>query len=83
MVPYTAVVKTSVYLDEAEAAALRRLAAQTGRSQAEIIREAVAAVTAAVGPRRLSSVGAGAGTGEPVAEHADALVRRELGSASR
>lgn len=33
--------KTSVYLDEAQAARLRRLAAEEGRSQAEILRAAV------------------------------------------
>ena len=33
--------KTSVYLDEARAARLRRLAAEEGRSQAEVLRAAV------------------------------------------
>lgn len=33
--------KTSVYLDEAQAARLRRLAAEEGRSQAEVLRAAV------------------------------------------
>jgi predicted transcriptional regulator len=33
--------KTSVYLDDAQAARLRRLAAAEGRSQAEILRAAV------------------------------------------
>lgn len=35
--------KTSVYLDEEQAARLARLARQEGRSQAEILRAAVAA----------------------------------------
>jgi len=35
--------KTSVYLDDAQAERLARLARQEGRSQAEILREAVAA----------------------------------------
>jgi predicted DNA-binding protein len=35
--------KTSVYLDERQAERLARLARQEGRSQAEILREAVAA----------------------------------------
>ncbi len=35
--------KTSVYLDEQQAERLARLARQEGRSQAEILREAVAA----------------------------------------
>jgi predicted transcriptional regulator len=34
--------KTSVYLDDEQAARLARLARQEGRSQAEILREAVA-----------------------------------------
>jgi predicted DNA-binding protein len=42
--PYTSVVrKTSVYLNEQQAQRLARLARQEGRSQAEILREAVAA----------------------------------------
>lgn len=35
--------KTSVYLDDTDLARLRRLAAQEGRSQAEIVRAAIAA----------------------------------------
>jgi predicted DNA-binding protein len=35
--------KTSVYLDDAQAERLARLAHQEGRSQAEILREAIAA----------------------------------------
>jgi predicted transcriptional regulator len=75
-----AVVKTTVYLDEADAAALRRMAAQTGRSQAEIIREAIAAATAPARRRKFKSHGAGRGSGEPIGRNADAIVRRELGS---
>jgi predicted transcriptional regulator len=69
-------VKTTVYLDERDAAALRRIAAQTGRSQADIIREAIGRTTRASG---LRSSAAGRGTGEPVARHADEIVRAELG----
>lgn len=72
-------VKTTVYLSEDQAAALRRIAAVTGRSQAEIIRTAVARETAAAPPRRFRSHGAGRGTGEPIGEQADAIVRQELG----
>lgn len=42
MVPYTQLVrKTSVYLDDRQAARLARLARQEGRSQAEILRAAI------------------------------------------
>ncbi|MHB8690320.1 MAG: ribbon-helix-helix protein, CopG family [Solirubrobacteraceae bacterium] len=44
-------VKTTVYLDERDAAALRRIAAETGRSQADIIREAISRTTRGSGPR--------------------------------
>jgi predicted DNA-binding protein len=45
ILPYTlgAMRKTSVYLDQQQAERLARLARQEGRSQAEILREAVAA----------------------------------------
>ncbi len=76
-------VKTTVYLDESDAAALRRMSAETGRSQADIIREAIGQTTRAVGPRRLRSAAAGHGTGDAVARNADALVRKELGSSKR
>jgi len=43
VVPYTDVMrKTSVYLDDRQAERLARLARQEGRSQAEILREAIA-----------------------------------------
>jgi hypothetical protein len=72
-------VKTTVYLDEEQAAALRRMSAQTGRSQAEIIRGAVAKETSAIGPRVFRSHGAGRGTGEPVARNAREILREEFG----
>jgi hypothetical protein len=76
-------VKTTVYLEESEAAALRRLAAATGRSQAALIREAIAEKTRVVGPRRLSFIGSGEGSGESVGRAADELVRQELGRSPR
>ena len=76
-------VKTTVYLDERDAAALRRIAAETGRSQADIIREAISRTTRASGPRRLRSTAAGRGTGEPVARNADEILRTELGRSKR
>ena len=76
-------VKTTVYLDERDAAALRRIAAETGRSQADIIREAISRTTQASGPRRLRSNAVGRGTGEAVARRADDIVRAELGRSKR
>jgi hypothetical protein len=76
-------VKTTVYLDERDAAALRRIAAETGRSQADIIREAIGRTTRASGPRRLYSRGVGHGTGEAVGRNADEIVRMELGQSKR
>jgi Ribbon-helix-helix protein, copG family len=72
-------VKTTVYLDEHDAATLRRIAAETGRSQAEIIREAIAHATRLSAPRRLRSLGVGHGSGAPIARDADRIVREELG----
>lgn len=78
-------VKTTVYLDEREAGALRRMAADTGRSQASIIREAIATATAShpASQRRLRSAGAGRGSGEGVARRADEILRQELGLSTR
>ena len=63
--------KTTVYLDDEEVAALRRLAAATGRSQAEIIREAVRQATAAAPKRVFHSMGKGEYTGPPRPLHWD------------
>lgn len=59
--------KTSVYLDEDEAEALRRAASRTGRSQAELIREGVRRIIAAEEdqPRVFHSMGVGDGGGQP------------------
>ena len=78
-----AMVKTTVYLDERDAAALRRMAAESGRSQADIIREAIGRTTRELGPRRLRSAAAGHGAGAPVARDADEIVRAELGRSTR
>jgi hypothetical protein len=50
-------VKTTVYLDERDAAALRRISRETGRSQAEIIREGIRNVTGAHPRRRFAAMG--------------------------
>ncbi len=56
--------KTTVYLTEIEAEALRRTAAATGRSQAELIREGVRLVTEQAPARTFHSMGGGEGPGE-------------------
>ncbi len=59
--------KTSVYLDDDEAEALRRVAASTGRPQADIIREGVRRVIDEIegGARVFRSLGKGSGGGKP------------------
>lgn len=61
--------KTSVYLTDELAEALRRVSIATGRSQSELIREGVRRVTASasVGRRRFHSMGKGHGDGTPYA----------------
>jgi predicted transcriptional regulator len=76
-------IRTTVYLDERDAAALRRMAAQTGRSQASIIREAVAEATRPARRRTFKSHGAARGTGEPIGRGAEAILREELGRRRR
>jgi len=70
--------KTTVYLAEHDAIALRRMAQRTGRSQAQIIREAIGAVTRDdAGRRSFRSLGAGSGDGAGVGRDAEAILRRE------
>jgi Ribbon-helix-helix protein, copG family len=76
-------VRTTVYLDERDAAALRRMAAQTGRSQASIIREAVADATRAARERNFTSHGTGRGSGEPIGRRAEEILSEELGRPRR
>jgi hypothetical protein len=59
--------KTSVYLSAEEAEQLRRVAARTGRSQAQLIREGVRLVVAdgPPGVRVFHSLGRGQGGGAP------------------
>jgi predicted DNA-binding protein len=51
--------KTSVYLDDEQAERLARLARQEGRSQAEILREAIAAYQPSASPDRDFALAAG------------------------
>jgi Arc/MetJ-type ribon-helix-helix transcriptional regulator len=70
--------KTTVYLSDEEADALRRAATATGRSQSELIREGVRRVTRRNHGRRFHSMGKGEGTGEPVGRQAEELLARTL-----
>ncbi len=60
--------KTSVYLDNDEAEGLKRVAAATGRAQADLIREGVRKVIAETQPnvRVFKSLGKGRGGGRRV-----------------
>ena len=61
--------KTSVYLDESDVERLSRLAAAEGRSQAEVIRAALAAYeTAQTAPRDFDLDGTWDGDGSSVAD---------------
>jgi hypothetical protein len=74
--------KTSVYLTPEESLHLKRTAARTGRSQAELIREGVRLVTAQSGEthRTFHSLGKGRGGGAPYSRwDADELHRSVTG----
>jgi predicted DNA-binding protein len=61
--------KTSIYLEDTDTERLRRLAAREGRSQAEIVRAALAAYEVQlVGDRRFALAGAWEGDGTSVAD---------------
>ena len=58
--------KTTVYLDEEQVEALRILSATTGRSQADLIRDAIREATRNVhASRKFRSLGKGEGPGGP------------------
>lgn len=61
--------KTSVYLEDSDVERLRRIAAEEGRSQAEIVRAALSAYEQAHKlPRAFALEGAWAGDGSSVAD---------------
>lgn len=61
--------KTSVYLDDSDVERLRRLAAEEGRSQAEIVRAALSVYEQVrTAPRDFALEGAWAGDGSSVAD---------------
>jgi len=77
-------VKTTIYMDPEVALALRQMSAQEGRSQDEIIREAILAYAARSGGRpRPTGVGAYAGGRSDVSERSEELMRRAARSRRR
>jgi predicted transcriptional regulator len=74
--------KTSVYLEEADVERLRRLAAAEGRTQAEVIRAAIAAYDAGRRPDRdFALAGAWEGDGSSVADQPEEELLRGFGEA--
>ncbi|HJR58892.1 MAG TPA: CopG family transcriptional regulator [Vicinamibacterales bacterium] len=70
-----AVQKTTVYLDAADYRRLKSIARASGRTPAELVREAVAEYTAREKPRqRPRSLGAGRSRSGDVAERAEELL---------
>jgi Arc/MetJ-type ribon-helix-helix transcriptional regulator len=71
--------KTTVYLAHEEAEGLRRLSAETGKSQAELVREGVRRLLGQRG-RKFHSLGLGKGTGKPALRgRSDAVYRETMG----
>lgn len=72
--------KTSVYLDEADALRLARLAAEEGVSQASLLRRALRTyVPEPRGPRTFAVDGAGEGPGGSVADVDDSVLFEGFG----
>jgi predicted transcriptional regulator len=66
--------KTTVYLDEQIYLKIRRLAEATGRTQAMIIREALAEYQGSSKRKRPSSIGAGASGTADLSDRAEELL---------
>lgn len=67
--------KTTVYLDEADYRRLKAIARATGRTPAELVREAVAEYAAREKPRRMPrSVGVGVSRTGDIGERAEELL---------
>ncbi len=72
--------KTSVYLSEDDLARLRRLAETEGKSQATVLREALAAYDAqAPWPREFAVIDSGEGDGRSVADIPEEELMRGFG----
>lgn len=69
-------VKTTVYIDEITHRRLKQLARRQGRSQAEVMREALAAYVAQASLPRPKGIGAYRSRRSHVAEKAEELLRR-------
>jgi hypothetical protein len=74
--------KTTVYLNDEEIESLRQLAAATGRSQADLIREAIRRMASPAPPRRFRSLGKGESATDPVRSWNPVIVYAELFTAS-
>ena len=73
--------KTSIYLDDADLERLRRLALREGRSQADIVREALAAYESRCKPdRNFALTGSWEGDGTSVADIPEEELLRGFGS---
>ena len=72
--------KTSLYLHETDVLRLRRLADAEGRSQAEIVRAAVAAYEARSSARQFALDGTWAGDGTSIADVPDEVLMRDFGA---
>jgi predicted transcriptional regulator len=73
--------KTSVYLSEDDALRLQRLAEQDGKSQADIIREGLAAYERdRIPDRNFAMLGAGEGDGSSVADTPEEELFQGFGS---
>ncbi len=73
--------KTSIYLDDADLTRLQRLARTEGRSQAEIVRSAIAVYEAQRKPdRNFALAGAWEGDGTSVADIPEEELLRGFGS---
>jgi predicted transcriptional regulator len=70
------VTKTTVYLDTETALALRQLAGAQGRTQAELIREALARYTEQSAARKPRGIGKYRSGRSDISERAEELLRR-------
>jgi Arc/MetJ-type ribon-helix-helix transcriptional regulator len=70
--------KTTVYLSDDEAEALKRASAASGKSQSELIREGVRRITRGRRQRRVFySMGVAEGPGLPIGQMAEEILERE------